>query len=324
MSLALDFWQTLVACLEAKERVFLALVAENTRHSPGTVGARMLLSETGRRFGTIGGGIMEYKLLETAADILKGRAFTPEVQTLHHRKTADGERSGMICAGSQTNLYYLCRPESELDVVRSVVARLEAGRGGSLSITPRGMALDDDDDLSRPQVAFERGEASSWRYREQLLNRRRLALFGGGHCALALARTMNRLDYEVFVFETRENVFEEELQHYTRKVEIVDDFHHAGGRVDFPELTFAVVMTTDFPSDVRALSGVLPHPFRFIGVMGAPAKLKKITSRLEEQGFSSADLERLHAPVGLAIPSHTPEEIAISVAAQILQLRDEP
>ncbi len=324
MGLALDFWQTLAACLEAGERVFLALVAENTRHSPGTVGAKMLFSETGRRSGTIGGGIMEYQLLERAAEILKGQTFTPEIRTLHHRKTDDGERSGMICAGSQTNLYYLCRP-SDLDAVRRVVARLEAAEAGTLSITPKAMAVEDGEaDLGGPAISLERSDEGGWRYTEQLLNRRRLAIFGGGHCALALARTMNRLDYEIFVFETRENVFEKELERHTRGVEIVDDFRHAGALVDFPQLTFAVVMTTDFPSDIRALSGVLPQPFRFIGLMGAPAKLKKITRRLEEQSFSSADLERIHAPVGLPIPSHTPEEIAISVAAQILQLRDAP
>ena len=80
-------------------------------------------------------------------------------------------------------------------------------------------------------------------------------------------------------------------------------------------------MTTDFPSDVRALSGVLPHPFRFIGVMGAPAKLEQILQRLADEGFSATDLARIHAPIGLDIPSHTPEEIAISVAAQILKLQ---
>ncbi len=327
----LEFWRTLASCLEAGERVFLALVAGNTRHSPGTAGARMLLSQAGRRAGTIGGGIMEYQLLERAAEILRGRVppeggeaddLAPEIQTLHHRKAATGDRSGMICAGSQTNLYLLCRPESELETVLRVASRLEEGRAGTLAIGPRGMTIEDGEpDLSLPQIALEHDDHGGWRYREQLLNRKRLAIFGGGHCALALARTMSRLGYEILVFETRENVFESELERWVRSVEIVGDFRQAGARVDFPEFTWAVVMTTDCPSDVRALSGVLARPFRFVGVMGAPAKIEQILGRLEEEGFSPAELERLHAPVGLEIPSHTPEEIAISVAGQILQLR---
>ncbi len=330
MSGVVDFWRILADCLEAGERVFLALVADNTRHSPGTAGARMLLSAGGRRAGTVGGGIMEYQLLERAAEVLGGGAprgseredFAPRIQALHHSKSAAGDRSGMICAGSQTNLYALCRPASELEVVRRVASAVEEGRSGTLRIDPRGLAFEAaEPDLSRPAILLEGEEDGDWRYTEQLLNRRRLAILGGGHCALALAGTMSRLGYDVLVFETREKVFETELERCARSVEIVGDFRQAGARIDYPELTWVVVMTTDFPSDVRALAGVLPRPFRFIGVMGAPAKIEAIRGRLGELGFSPAELERICAPVGLPIPSHTPEEIAISVAAQILQMR---
>ena len=156
MSRALEFWRNLASWLEAGEKVFLALVVANTRHSPGTAGARMLLSESGRRVGTVGGGIMELKLLERAAEVLRGGNFAPEVRTLHHRRSAPGERSGMICAGSQTNLYFLCRPESELATVRRTVSLIEAGRPGTLSIGPLGMAVEEDSegDVSRPQLRF--------------------------------------------------------------------------------------------------------------------------------------------------------------------------
>ena len=323
MSGAQHFWSYLDRHLAAGRKVFLAVVAENTAHSPGTAGARMFLSEDGERVGTIGGGIMEHKLLQRAAEILKGDDFPPEIQTLHHRRAADGERSGMICAGSQTNLYLVCRPEEDLETVERLVSLLDAGRSGALRIDARGIeVVEEAPDLSRPQILLER-DGEGWRYEEQLLNRRRMAILGGGHCALALARTMGRLGYDVSVFETRENVFEAELEAVARRVEVVDDFRHAGPRIDFPELTWVVVMTTDFPSDVRALAGAAGRPFRFLGVMGAPAKIAEIMARLEEEGFSSAELERIHAPVGMPIASHTPEEIAISVAAQILQLRGE-
>ncbi len=127
MSRALDFWRDVAGRLAAGESVFLALVAENTRHSPGTAGARMLLSSNGERAGTIGGGIMEYQLLERAAEILRGGELEPEIRTLHHQRAAAGELSGMICAGSQTNLYLLCRPERDLATVRRAVARSVSG-----------------------------------------------------------------------------------------------------------------------------------------------------------------------------------------------------
>ena len=80
---------------------YLALVAENTRHSPGTVGARLLVAENGETVGTIGGGVMERDLIARAAVPLRDGGFLCELQTLHHRRAGEGERSGMICAGSQ-------------------------------------------------------------------------------------------------------------------------------------------------------------------------------------------------------------------------------
>ena len=323
MGLDLTFWKRLEGELAAGHRVFLALVAGNTRHSPGTAGARMLVSESGARVGTIGGGVMEYKLLDLAAQVLRRGDLAPEIRTLHHRWATAGERSGMICAGSQTNLYLLCRPDVELVQVRRLITVLTTGGSGTLSIAPEGMTVvEEPPDLSVPQRWLEPG-GPAWRYCEQLLNRKRLAIFGGGHCALALTRTMVGLGYDVFVFETRRNVFEDELEQVVRSVTIVDDFSQAGARVNYPELTLAVIMTTDMANDVRALAGVIPRPFPFIGLMGAPAKLAEISKRLLAEGFSATDLERVHAPVGLAIASHTPQEIAISVAAQILQLRGE-
>jgi xanthine dehydrogenase accessory factor len=81
-------------------------------------------------------------------------------------------------------------------------------------------------------------------------------------------------------------------------------------------------MTTDFASDIRALLGIVFLPFPFISVMGSRAKIATIFGQLQQAGVSESLLSCLYAPVGLPIGSHTPEEIAISIAAQILQERD--
>ena len=80
--------------LQSDHRVFLALVASHTQGSPGTTGAKMFISETGEIQGTIGGGIMEYKLIDRAKEILKQKDFQREIQTLYHRTSGSGEKSG--------------------------------------------------------------------------------------------------------------------------------------------------------------------------------------------------------------------------------------
>ena len=82
-------------------------------------------------------------------------------------------------------------------------------------------------------------------------------------------------------------------------------------------------MTTDVASDVRGLLGVIDQPIPSIGVMGSQAKIAEITRRLKSDGITEDQLSRLTAPVGIPMASNTPEEIAISVAAQILQKRDQ-
>ncbi|MEM7582725.1 MAG: XdhC family protein [Acidobacteriota bacterium] len=323
MSHAASFWRKLGSLLEAGERVFVALVVDNTRHSPGTVGARLLLSESGERVGTIGGGIMEHTVLNRAAERLAAAGQEPagqepELQTLHHRQDAAEERSGMICAGRQTNLYTLCRPDHELREVKRLVALLDSGRSGRLTISARGWAVHEAaPDLGRPAIELMT-DGDDWTYREELLNRRRLAILGAGHCGLALAHTAGRLGFDVAIYDTREELLTsaEALTHASERLE---DFRAAGERIAFPELTHVVVMTSAFPTDVAALAGVLTHPFPFIGVMGAPAKLRRIQQQLRDEGFDDAELERIVAPIGIGIPSHTPEEIAVSVAAQLIE-----
>ncbi len=319
----IGFWKSIASRLHHGERVFLALVVENTRHSPGTVGARMFVAEDGAAHGTIGGGVMERDVIERARSLFSkgGRQALIEIQTLHHTKRGEGEESGMICAGSQTNLYAVCRPEVDAATVTQVASLLEGGRSGTLTIAADGLrVVAEGPDLAQSPRRLLRS-AEDWRYEEELLNRRRLAILGGGHCALALARVMGPLGYEMLACEGPKKPPTAGLEGCVRELVRVDDFHDAGGRVAYPELTWVVVMTSDFPSDVRALAGALARPFPFIGVMGSAAKIKEIRRQLAAESFSDEDLTRLTAPVGLPIGSNTPAEIAISVAAQILEQR---
>jgi xanthine dehydrogenase accessory factor len=316
-----EFCQTLLYQLQNDHKVFLTLVTHHTQGSPGTTGAKMWVAQSGETFGTIGGGIMEYKLLDRAQEILAQADFTPEIQTLYHRPDTEGEKSGMICAGSQTNIYDLCHPDRDRDSIERLIDLVDRDMAGYLSIDLSGISvIETAVNLAQPPIQLIQS-SGNWRYTEQLLNRQRIAIVGGGHCALALSRVMSQLDYEVLVFETRDRVSTLTQNTYANTIKIIADYREVGSLIPHPELTCVVVMTTDFLSDIRALLGVVSLPFPFIGVMGSHAKIATILDRLRQEGLRESLLSRLHAPVGLAIGSHTPAEIAISIAAQILQER---
>ena len=318
----LTFWQTLASYLENGQRVFLALVAAHGDHSPGTSGAKLLVPERGEPLGSVGGGIMEYNLIQRARAVLaNGEAFTPEIEALDHHTKGTGTPSGLVCAGNQTNLYYLCTPEKEGATVAQVVALIEADRSGWLTIRPEGMAvMEQAPDLEQPAVVLTEA-AGLWRYEEQLLNRKRIAILGGGHCSLALSRMMRWLGYTVHVFDTRPAIASFENNPHAHTVALAD-YHEAAAHIVLPELTDVVVMTNSYEADVQGLRGILPLPVPYIGLMGSAAKIGRVYSTLRKEGVSKKTLARITAPVGLPIESDTPEEIAVSVAAQIIQRRN--
>lgn len=317
----INFWSNLLHQLQNNHQVFLALVTHHTKGSPGTTGAKMFISETGAIQGTIGGGIMEYQIVERAKKILQQQKFTPEIQTLYHRSSGEGEKSGLICGGSQTHLYYLCRPQVETETIKKVVSLLKRDISGSLYLQPEGMSVEEQAvNLTQPQILLTQ-KSGRWVYEEQLFNRQKIAIIGGGHCSLALSRVMSQLGYQVLVFERKSKVTTSTKNIYAGSLKIVEDYQAVGTLIPFPHLTCVVMMTTDFSSDISGLLGVIFLPFPFIGVMGSRAKIAQIFQKLQQTGVREEVLSHLYAPVGLDIGSHTPEEIAISVAAQILQER---
>ena len=319
------FWREASRLLDGGERFFLAVVAGHSDHSPGTAGAKLLVSASGKTLGTIGGGIMEHNLVERAATILRQADFTPELHTLAHRATGEGEKSGMICAGSQTNLYLLCTPEKDRDTVAAIHACLQNDRPGTLRIGPGGLTLNAETPRPGPGVHpphYElQAEGPAWRYWEQLLNDRRVVILGSGHCSSALAPVMLRLGFAVTVMAKGvDKPLLAESDHAAIHFVTVNDYSEAAARIDYAELTRVIIMTTDVAGDVAGLVSLQPLPLPFIGVLGSLAKIAVIRTRAAEALGRPLEETNLYAPVGLPIDSHTPEEIAISVAAHLLSL----
>ena len=318
------FWEQVGSSLDRGERVFVACVAEHTRGSPGTAGAKLMVAEGGDRRGTIGGGMMEHRLVEQARAALRGGAGAaqPEKRTLVHSESAAGERSGLVCEGRQTNVFCVLAGDRDRATVRAVAAALREDRPAWMAIDAAGLRLTRrEPDFSRPPFALSE-EGGGWRYEEDLLNRRRLAVIGGGHCAVALAEVTARLGYRVRLFDSRTEVITHDRAAAFGAVSHVADYAAAGPRIAYPELTAVVVMTADYRTDARALRGVLDLPVPFIGLMGGSKKIDRIFSLLQEEGIARQALDRVRAPVGLDIGSETPEEIAVSVAAQLLRERN--
>lgn len=320
----LPFWNFVLRHLQTGHPLFLAHVAHHSRHSPGTRGAHLAVLKDGSSFGTIGGGIMEADVLQTARQALADGSLLPYFQKLYHRRKAphsDAKTSGLGCAGHQTNIYHLVHPEHDLILINDLVQHLKNDRPAQLQIDAHGMTLHHDSQPTLQDPYFFRSE-EPWKFRLQLLNWKRIAILGAGHCGLALSQVMNQLGYTVTIVDNREDLFTLNQNQWATHRIIVDDYALAGPQIRHPSWTHLVVMTANVDDDIRALYGCASLNFPFLGVMGAPAKWAHIKSNLQQLNVDPSDIARIRVPVGMKMTSNTPQEIAISIAAQILRERE--
>ena len=316
MSLS-DFWQAAHEALSNGKRIHMSLVVDQTKGSPGTTAARMFVTNDGVRYGTIGGGVMESRVLKDAvASLNQERLPKPRLRQLRHRADLSDQSSGLICGGTQTNLEIALNPELHLDLVGRIGACAASGLG-SVRCTSDGLKLTD----KLVEAVKLNQKEDAWEVSLPLLNRRRVAVFGGGHCGVALANTMHRLDYEVTIIDSRSDISTTEGLAKSIKY-VVTDFECAAASVDHPNYTVAIVMTYSMGTDVKALLGLLDKGFDWIGLMGSQVKIAHIRQKLQSEGFSDLQIAQIVAPVGLDFNSDTPEEIAISIAAKILLERE--
>ncbi len=312
----LDFWNKIVYELDCYQKVFVAIVVDHKKGTPGTTRAQLLYTEAGEVLGTIGGGVMEARLLEDAATAIESGPHEPQLKTWVHRQSGECIESGLICGGSQTVVTLVFNPDHRR-VLYQVCKRLRDGESGRLMISQSGIDLAEEDVDQACNLLKTDGK--QWEVEIGLLNRRRVLIVGCGHCGAALARQMDMLGFHVAVVEPRIGL--STIEQLPARAKLFNNaYTQVAKELEYASLTSVVVMTPSFSDDVDALASLLPEAFSSIGVMGSPSKLQKIKTELYSRGFNESDWARIAAPVGLSINSDTPEEIAVSVAAQLVQL----
>lgn len=155
---------------------------------------------------------------------------------------------------------------------------------------------------------------------EALRSEPRLIIAGAGYVAQALARLGNSLDFRIVIVDDRRDlanpaVFGDAVQ--LTFGDIPETLH----TLEPDESSFIVIVTRGHHLDEEALRAALATKATYIGMIGSPSKVKNIFKSLLQKGFSRETLERVHAPIGLDLGAETPDEIALSIAAEILMQR---
>ncbi|MGI4872336.1 MAG: XdhC family protein [Janthinobacterium lividum] len=306
----LPAWTLAADALRASRPAALLCVVRSEGSSPGRQGFKMAVTADAVA-GSIGGGIMEHKWVELARQRLHAGDYTPLLRPQIHRREAPADRSGMMCAGEQEVLLWLLQP-ADLEVVAAIEANLQTLAGGAWEVSAAGLRLVD----AAAFYAYQPGPA--WHYRERLGFRDHLTIVGGGHVSLALSQLAASLEFEITVLDDRADLPTLVANHYA---------HHRQQLSDYETLTvppgphrYVVVMTVGYRTDAVALRRLLGHEYAYLGVMGSATKVAELRRVLAAEAF---DTSGLRGPIGVPINSRTPEEIAVSVAAELITVRNE-
>ncbi len=317
----LEIWQFAARKLKRDESVMLLVVAESSGSSPGRQGFKMIVAEN-EMCGSIGGGVMEVRLAETAklrSKKAKGKSESAIIEQVHQKKSANS--SGMICSGKQTVIFYKLK-QPDLPTVRKIVQSLENHESRILRISNLGFQISENqsDELD---FRFEHKSGDKFLYEEKLGYKNKLFIIGGGHCALALSELMSKMDFHISLFDDRADLNTLAKNCFVHKKQIIESYAQISDFIPSGKHHFVVVMTLGYKFDEIVIRKLINKNFKYFGVLGSKAKMKVLLKNLEKEGFPKETLNQIHTPIGLPINSQTPEEIAVSIAAEIILYKNE-
>lgn len=323
MSKEIELWTFVAERLHRGERVMLLVVASSQGSSPGRAGYKMAVGADGQLLGSIGGGVMEVNLVEAARAILDQPAEPiqkTEIIEQQHRRDAE-HPSGMICSGRQTVIRYEL-DRTDLETVDAVVRCLELGDEPWFTLTDSHLAVASERNTSPPAGGpqFEI-KGQEFRFADKLGPKNELVIIGGGHCALALSEVMSRLDFRIRIYDDRPELNTIAKNRFAKSV-VLTNYDLVGNYVTQRENVYVVVMTLGYASDEVVIRSLLGHQLKYFGVLGSKAKMAALLRALRHDGVDPAKLVRIRTPIGVQINSHSPEEIAISIAAEIIGVKN--
>ena len=319
-------------------------------------GARLLIRPDGTTVGSISGGCLEGDVGEAAREVVR----TGQPRILKYDLTADDDAVwglGLGCNGMIHVFVEPVRPDGDLDLVallqdsidRRRMAALATVIGAPVGGVPLGARVfvpehgEVESTIADPALTSRVAAAA----RQQLASGQTstvgldlpggrgevfievvnppipLLICGAGHDVRPVVRLAHELGWWVMVADSRPAFATRERFPQADEVFLAEDRDVARvARVD-PQ-TFAVIMTHNFLHDLEILRGLLASPARYIGLLGPRARSEKLLAELEKSGVVLDDDQRarLYGPVGLDTGADSPEEIALSILAEILAVRN--
>lgn len=328
-----DIAEHIAEALGAGHDIVLVTVVGSKGSTPRNAGSQMLVSEAGLVCGTIGGGAIEGHAIAEARTMV-GKDVC-RVEDLALRPQAENS-IGMVCGGDAVLLYTpICADgDAWVQVASRLLECFERREPAYLALEccEGGLPFKGTVALFGSQGELVAGECSLLGKKLVGLNQKRVIdgffampvsipvraiVFGGGHVGRATVAALAQVGFACTLFECRPEFARAEDFPGAKQI-ILGDYENVASSISFDERDYVFIMTYSHAFDYAILEQALRQPLAYVGFMGSRRKIAVARQRLLDAGVSAELLDTVHMPIGLDIKAETPEEIAVSVAAECI------
>jgi xanthine dehydrogenase accessory factor len=336
--------------LEEGEDVVLATIIDSSGSTPRSEGSQMLVRANGKISGTIGGGLVEAEVMSLAKEVFKtGIAQTKTIE-LTGPTVATTDR--MICGGRMEILLEFITASQENQATFGDLFNALQNKPRSYLLIDLGVNEGDSTVMKRYLV--QEGHVIWGEFPNPVSGLETLALcankeklpgvleiethrffvepalfpatvylFGAGHVSQQVALVAALVNFRTVVLDDRPEFANQERFPKADEVKELASFDQAFADLKIDHDSYLVIVTRGHVHDKTVLAQALRSKAVYVGMIGSRRKRDKIYQSLLEEGFLQQDIDRVHCPIGLNIGGETPEEIAVSIVAELIKVRSE-
>lgn len=347
----ISIWREALSLIDERQEFCVATIVSIEGSSPRHVGAKFLVKKNGATVGTIGGGVFEAEVIKVALDALQ-KQFSTVMHFAFRGENAFSDK--MICGGSANVLieYHDSFNHDRRAIFENLV-RLNSERLSGYLVTkiPDQVGYFDSNpfeslfydetghwigNLSNQATIIRELNSKKLLGQAQLVNSDHMEclffiehfapegtvyIFGAGHVGVCVAHLASYVGFRVTLIDDREEYANHARVPQADHVVVVDDFDNCLPLLNVGQDSYVVIVTRGHSHDKTVLSQVLQTQAHYVGMIGSKRKIKLIFDALLEDGMTESQLERVHSPIGLPIGGETPEEIAVSIVAELIQCK---
>ncbi len=350
-----DIQEKIVEMFEQNRFCVLATIIKQTGSAPRGIGTKFLILEDESIIGTIGGGRLEAEVLEASKKVIEKRS---PIHLNFVMKGTDVEEGEMLCGGDAevflepvspgnlTHLEILKRAVKihrrggsgimatvvdenrwEEGVVPKVFIESDGQRIGTLSgktdlddAIVNGILDFSQEREGRTIVLQDHEEKDFELFVEPIVSDPTVHIFGGGHVSQQIVPLAALVGFKVVIIDDRPEFADQ------KRFPEADEVHQYSfddvlEKLAIDETSYIVIVTRGHVHDRTVLTQALKTNARYIGMIGSRRKVGIVFKKLMEEGFRREDLDRVFSPIGLNIGAETPEEIAVSIISELIQVR---